>query len=136
LKIKHYSIQSKRSDISKLEKILESYHLEKSIGEEKYINFLIASSEAMLNAVVHGNKENPEKKVFIRIEDSENLFILSIKDEGEGFDINKIPDPTENSNIYKENGRGVFIIKSLVDEFICNTTKEGTEVILKIKKGT
>ena len=134
LSTKYYSFVSSRSNISEIEKILNYYNLDKCVEEEKYINFLIASSEALLNAIVHGNKENSEKKVELRIVDESNKFTLSIKDEGNGFNLEKIPDPTKDENLFKENGRGLFIIKSLVDSFECISGKEGTEIIISVNK--
>ncbi len=101
---------------------------------EKFINFQIASSEAIVNAIVHGNKQNPEKKVFVEIITDENKLELRIKDEGEGFDMAKLPDPTDESNLYKESGRGIFIIKSLLDEFYIDSSSEGTSMVLVMNK--
>lgn len=101
---------------------------------EKFINFQIASSEAIVNAIVHGNKQNPDKKVYVDITTDGNKIELQIKDEGEGFDVEELPDPTDESNLYKESGRGIFIIKSLLDEFTINSNSSGTVMILTMNK--
>ena len=59
---------------------------------------------------------------------------MKIKDEGEGFDVSRVPDPTRDENILKEHGRGIYIIRSLVDEFECYSSEKGTEMILKAVK--
>lgn len=101
---------------------------------EKFINFQIASSEAIVNAIVHGNKQNPDKKVKVDIVTNDHRLELTIKDEGEGFDVNRLPDPTDESNLYKESGRGVYIIRSLVDEFTIQSNSSGTTMKLIMNK--
>lgn len=127
-------LKSKRSEIRRFEELLEEVNKSVNLTIEKFINLQIACSEALVNAIVHGNKEDEYKKVFTKIEYSEVIISIRIKDEGNGFDVNSLPDPTTNENILKESGRGIFIIKSLVDEFACNSTSTGTEFILKVNK--
>lgn len=128
------TIDSKRSEILKFENQLEKVNKEFGLSEEKFVNLQIASSEALVNAIVHGNKGNLDKKVHIDICFSESEIIIKIKDEGTGFIADKVPDPTEGENIFKEHGRGLFIMKSLVDVFECNPGTDGTELILKVLK--
>lgn len=101
---------------------------------EKFINFQIAVSEAIINAIVHGNKENPEKFVFVFLTCNDESLCIKIQDQGDGFDIKKLPDPTDQSNILKEHGRGIFIIKTLVDEFSIDASESGTILTLKVNK--
>ncbi len=105
------------------------------INQEKFINFNIAVSEALVNAIVHGNKEDLSKKVLVDIFEYDDSLEVVIKDEGEGFNLNKLPDPTESENLHKEHGRGVFIMKKLTDGYECTTDKDGTTVKLVIKRG-
>jgi serine/threonine-protein kinase RsbW len=127
-------IASDKSEIQKVEKLLEEVNNECDIEMEKFVNFQIAVSEALVNAIVHGNKENKNKKVFCAIECADKHMTVRIKDEGEGFDLNEVPDPTSKENILKEHGRGIYIIRSLVDEYECVTSDKGTEMILKVNK--
>jgi serine/threonine-protein kinase RsbW len=129
---KKIEIKSQRSEILKIESLLDDINKEFGLADEKYVNLQIAISEALINAIIHGNKENPQKKVFIEITYDENFITVKIKDEGEGFDLNKIPDPTNQENIFKEHGRGLFIMKSLVDKFECYPGEEGTEFSLTV----
>lgn len=108
----------------------ESY----GINQERFINFHIAVSEALINAIVHGNKENALKKVLVDIFENDDSIEVVIKDEGEGFNVNKLPDPTESENLHKEHGRGVYIMKMLTDGYECTTGEEGTTVKLMIKR--
>jgi serine/threonine-protein kinase RsbW len=130
----NFTIKSERSEILKFEKILEDINKEFGLIQDRLINYQIAISEALVNAIVHGNKENPEKSVFIEINFDKEKLETKIKDQGNGFILEDIPDPTENNNLLKEHGRGIFIIKSLVDKFECHSSKNGTEFILTIVK--
>jgi serine/threonine-protein kinase RsbW len=127
-------IKSERAEILKFEKVLEEINGEFGLNQDRFINLQIAISEALVNAIVHGNKENPEKFVCIDICYDKSMLTVKIKDEGEGFNLEEIPDPTNNNNLLKEHGRGIFIIKSLVDKFECCPSKKGTEFILTIVK--
>ncbi len=134
--MKTYSLvlPSDRKEISKFENLLVEINSEFGMAMEKFINFQIASSEAIVNAIVHGNKQNPQKKVYVEITIDEHKLELKIKDEGDGFDVSKLPDPTDESNLYKESGRGIFIIRSLVDEFYIESNGKGTAMSLLMKK--
>ncbi|MBN8568344.1 MAG: ATP-binding protein [Ignavibacteria bacterium] len=127
-------LPSDRKEISKFENLLVEINNEFGMAMEKFINFQIASSEAIVNAIVHGNKQNPQKKVYVEITTDEHKLELKIKDEGDGFDVSKLPDPTDESNLYKESGRGIFIIRSLVDEFYIESNGKGTAMSLLMKK--
>ena len=134
--MKTYSLvlPSDRKEISKFENLLVEINSEFGMDMEKFINFQIAASEAIVNAIVHGNKQNPLKKVFVEVITDEHKLEMRIKDEGEGFDVSKLPDPTDESNLYKESGRGIFIIRSLVDEFYIESNGKGTAMSLLMKK--
>ncbi|MEP7145934.1 MAG: ATP-binding protein [bacterium] len=127
-------LNSTRSEIRKFEELLEKANQEFGLVLEKFINFQIACSEALINSIVHGNKEDINKKVYTRLEYDDLTLTVLIRDEGGGFDISLLPDPTLKENLLKESGRGIYIMKSLVDEFHCNSTEKGTEFILIAKK--
>jgi serine/threonine-protein kinase RsbW len=89
----------------------------------------IALIEALANAVIHGNKENPDKKVTVHgaCEAGEKLLLV-VTDEGEGFDPASIPDPTVAENVYSSNGRGVYLINQLVES---EYRQGGRQVVLR-----
>jgi serine/threonine-protein kinase RsbW len=123
-------LKSDRSEIHKVESLLNEINQKFNLNNEKFINLQIAATEAVINAIVHGNKENSTKNVYVDMYyDSEKLTV-DIRDEGKGFDIGTIPDPTKNENLLKEGGRGLFIIKTLCDLFEFQSTGKGS--ILKI----
>jgi len=127
-------LESKRSEVFKVENLLIEINNTFQLQMEKFINFQIAVSEAIINAIVHGNKENPEKFVFVFLTCNDESLCIKIQDQGDGFDIKKLPDPTDQSNILKEHGRGIFIIKTLVDEFSIDASESGTILTLKVNK--
>jgi Anti-sigma regulatory factor (Ser/Thr protein kinase) len=79
-------------------------------------NLFVALDEAFVNAVKHGNKFDAEKLVRIHAEVSKKEARFTIEDEGEGFDVNAIPDPLDPANLFKTSGRGVLFIYNIMDE--------------------
>jgi serine/threonine-protein kinase RsbW len=79
-------------------------------------NLFIALDEAFVNAVKHGNKNDPKKLLKITAELSPNEACFTVEDEGEGFDINEIPDPCDPANLFRTSGRGVLLIYNIMDE--------------------
>lgn len=99
-----------------IEKLIETICSTYKLSEDHYGNILVAVTEAVNNAIYHGNKANPAKKVHVGFETSPTSISFSVKDEGDGFDYNNLPDPTDPANIEKPSGRGIFLMKHLADE--------------------
>src|ERR1700732_962583 len=76
----------------------------------------IALREALANAIIHGNHENPRKRVHVRFRCEPDEVSLAVKDEGRGFDINKMANPTAPENIGSVHGRGIYLMRALMDE--------------------
>ena len=76
----------------------------------------IALREALANAIIHGNHENPGKHVHVRFRCNPDEVSIAVKDEGRGFDINEMPDPTAPENIGSGHGRGIYLMKAFMDE--------------------
>ncbi len=93
---------------------------------------LIAVTEAFNNAVIHGNKNKLNAKVYIKVFEGERTFAFQIEDEGNGFDYNNLPDPTLPDNLEKENGRGVFLMRSLAEQV--DFENNGSKIILTFNK--
>jgi len=99
------------------------------LGEEEQQRFGMAVRESVINAIVHGNRYNARKKVHLRISGGEQRLTVSVTDEGEGFDLESLPNPTTQENILQQSGRGIFLIRAFVDEFsVRRLTPKGTEV--------
>jgi serine/threonine-protein kinase RsbW len=127
-------IKSSRGNIKEIEKLLLSVNDEFKLPEEQFNNLMIAVTELLLNAIVHGNKLDEKKIVKFAVGYDDKTMKIKIIDEGNGFDFSKISDPTVDENLLKTSGRGMFIVKSLVDDFDYKKTDEGFEINLTIKK--
>jgi len=91
----------------------------------------MAVRESMVNAVVHGNRYSALKKVRLSVTHHEARFTVRIADEGDGFDFACIPDPLAPENLMRTSGRGIFLIRSFMDEFqLRHLEPIGTEVTL------
>ena len=86
------------------------------INDDQYGNIMISVTECINNAIVHGNKSESSKLVHLDLQMEPGLLRCSIEDEGNGFDFNQLPDPTDPANIEKVGGRGIFLMKHLSDE--------------------
>jgi len=117
--------------ISNTERLIESVCAEFGVGEEHYGEILIALTESVNNAVVHGNKLDTNKMVSVGFVVEGEDMVFRITDEGPGFDFENIPDPTAPENIEKPNGRGVFLMRSLADE--CEFEELGRVAVLRFK---
>jgi serine/threonine-protein kinase RsbW len=94
----------------------------------------MAVREAMVNAVAHGNRYNANKKVRFSLSQSAGRFTIVIADEGEGFDFENLPDPLAPENLLRTSGRGIFLVRSFMDEVqLRHLDSGGTEVTL-VKK--
>ena len=87
-----------------------------NIDENLYSNILISLTEAVNNAMVHGNQFDNHKKIVVSYRKQAHKIQLVISDEGSGFDPYQIPDPTAEEHLMCEGGRGVFLMKQLTDE--------------------
>jgi serine/threonine-protein kinase RsbW len=126
------SALEKLADIEAMtERIAEVYHL----SEDDRDNLAIAITELSNNAIIHGNRYEYHKKVIISFYHENDSIRVYIKDEGGGFDPTRVDDPLQPENLMKESGRGIFILKSLMDDVSFNITPKGTEVMIlkKIK---
>jgi serine/threonine-protein kinase RsbW len=116
-----------------MENFIDELSVKYGFSDEIYANVLTCLSEAVINGIVHGNRQSPEKKVYINLEVIENKrLIFTVSDEGEGFDFNNLPDPTAPENLENLTGRGVFIIKKLADQCIFNSKGNELELHFKI----
>ncbi len=124
-------IVSQPESINLVEKLIDDIKAEYNIHEECYGNMLVAVTEAVNNAMQHGNKYDPDLKVNIAYEvDSEQIgFIVS--DEGPGFDFMNIPDPTDPENLERPTGRGVFLMKHLADQIVFSDNGKVVELYFK-----
>ncbi len=128
----HLEIESDPNNLITVEEFVNYFSIELKIKEEKIPGLLLSITEATTNAIIHANKSNPTKKVFIDVQVENNKLIIRIKDEGPGFDPESVPDPTTPENLLKDSGRGLYLMKIYMDDLKYNITPEGTETILTL----
>lgn len=116
VQIDSLSIASDFESVHKVESLIDTVCEKLSVNQDYYGNVLIAVTEAVNNAIIHGNKHDAGLNVDLFVGDKETDFCFSVKDYGKGFDYNNLPDPTAPENIEKENGRGIFLMRSLAEE--------------------
>ncbi|MFQ5953081.1 MAG: ATP-binding protein [Candidatus Omnitrophota bacterium] len=102
---------------------------EKGIDEDIIFDIHVGFVEALRNAMIHGNKNDPDKVVRIETEVTREMIIITVEDEGDGFDPKSLPDPTLDENLLKEGGRGVYLINHLMDEV--EYENGGRKVVMK-----
>src|SRR5262245_12752416 len=96
-------------------------------------NLRTALAEALANAIAYGNHYDPSKRVRVEIACRVDGVRIVVADDGEGFDPRRVPDPTEPQNRERENGRGLFVLRHLVDHVEFN--ERGNTVCLELRAG-
>ena len=109
------TIDSKIENLRLVEKFIDNISAEMQLSNQIYGNLMITVLEAANNAIVHGNKLEQNKKVNILLKKEPDFIEIYIKDEGNGFDYENVPDPTAPENIEKITGRGLFLMRKLSD---------------------
>jgi serine/threonine-protein kinase RsbW len=107
---------------------------EAGIPEEETFRLGYAVREAMVNAVVHGNRYSANKRVHLVVGSVGGMFEVAIQDEGDGFRTETQPDPLAEENLLNQSGRGITIIRAFVDEFeVTPVAPAGTLAVLRKK---
>ena len=111
-------LDSKFEEMERLEPFINELKQWADFDDEDAGRIMLALSEAVNNAIIHGNNQNPEKQVIIlsTFDEENRTLAISVEDEGEGFDPEEIPDPLKEENLLNEGGRGVYLIKQYADE--------------------
>jgi len=124
-------INSRLNDLAVVERFTERVAEETGMSAGEIDNLAIAVTEAVNNAIIHGNRRDESKKVYITFTVSHEEISVVIKDEGNGFDPNALRNPLAPENILKESGRGIFILRTLMDSVEFKFTPTGTATIMK-----
>ena len=112
-----------------VDKAIKEYKLNGDIAH--WIELTI--SESMINAIQHGNKADPQKNATLKISSNGDVIEIIVEDEGKGFTLDRVADPTHEANLLKPSGRGILIIRSFMDEVDC-TAREGGGCRLRMVK--
>jgi serine/threonine-protein kinase RsbW len=113
----YQTLDSTLESVDVAEEIVLKAARELGIQEDDLDQIGVAIRECMVNAVVHGNRYNAKKRVHLTVETTPTSLIVTIGDEGEGFDINSLPDPLAEENLLRQSGRGLLLIRAFMDDF-------------------
>ncbi|MEO5929086.1 MAG: ATP-binding protein [Candidatus Kapaibacterium sp.] len=117
-----------REEISALPRLLEGIRAAYTLSDGQFFNLVVAMTEAVNNAIVHGNRLDPAKSVHYRLEARAEGIYCVVEDEGDGFDPDDIADPVSPENLMREGGRGMFLIRALMGDLQVTDTGHGTRV--------
>jgi serine/threonine-protein kinase RsbW len=112
----HIEIPSLSDNIRMIESFIDNAREKFQLNDDIYGNIMIAITEAVNNAIKHGNQGDSSKNVSLSLSLNETQIMFRIEDEGTGFDYDNLPDPTSPENLEKPGGRGIFLMKHLSDE--------------------
>lgn len=121
-------VPSLAENIRMIESFIDNAKDRFDLDDDIYGNIMIAVTEAVNNAIKHGNSGDKAKNVYLSLALDESMIKFIIKDEGSGFDYGNLPDPTAPENLQKPGGRGIFLMKHLSDEV--EFKDDGREVVL------
>jgi len=125
-----YTLDSTLETVDSAEQAAGKVATEAGFDEDEVMRISMAVREAAVNAVLHGNAYDPAKKVSLVLERTAVDLIITIRDQGKGLDMSKIPDPLAAENLLKTSGRGIFLIRSFMDEVQIHPSQTGTEIKL------
>jgi len=124
---------SEPKQVAKVEGFLERLNKKLRLNETQFNKLLVATTEAVNNGIIHGNHRDPQKKVTLTCELNHSAIVVRVDDEGPGVDPKKLPDPLAEENLLRENGRGVFLMRSLMDNVLFERSTGGSAVIMSMK---
>ena len=123
-------MSSTMESVEVVETAADQLATEAGLDEDQRFHIAMAVREATINAVLHGNEYDPARQIEVSLENTGEDLKISIADEGKGFDPEKVPDPLAKENILRGTGRGIFLIRSLMDEVHFRQLHPGTEMTL------
>jgi serine/threonine-protein kinase RsbW len=125
-----YRLDSTLETVDNAEQTATRIASETGFGEDEVMQIAMAVREAAVNAVLHGNAYDPDKKVELEFERTPRDLVITIRDQGRGFDQQRVADPLAPENLLKTSGRGIFLIRSFMDDVQINPSQAGTEIKL------
>ncbi len=121
-------LESELASVDPVEAKVEQMAREAGFDEDTSSQIAMVAREAVINAILHGNKQDPAKKVRVGFELTEDALSIRIADEGPGLDPDSIPDPLAPENILRSSGRGIFLMRAIMDEVHFHQLNPGTEI--------
>jgi len=131
------TLESELSSVDPVEAKAESLARDAGFDDDTSSQIAMVVREAVINAIMHGNKKDPAKQVQVEYELNDEALKIKIADEGAGLDPDSVPDPLAPENILRSSGRGIFLMKAIMDEVHFHQLDPGTEIELikhRVKK--
>ena len=126
-----YTLDSTLETVDSAEQAASRIASEAGFDDDEVMRIAMAVREAAVNAVLHGNAYDPGKKVSLEFEQTGGNLVITIRDQGKGLDLEKIPDPLSDNNLLRHSGRGIFLIRAFMDELqVRRLSPLGTEITL------
>ncbi len=125
-----FTLRSSMDSVSEIEAAADRLAQEAGMDEDARFHISMAVREAAVNAVLHGNEYDPAKQVSFTLENTGSALVFTIADQGKGLDPDHIPDPLAPENLLRGTGRGIFLIRSFMDEVHFRQLHPGTELTL------
>jgi serine/threonine-protein kinase RsbW len=127
------SLESTLESVDSAEELALGLAQKAGFDEDDLMKIGMAVRESMVNAVVHGNRYNANKKVRFSVSNTGERLTVRIQDEGEGFEPDSLPDPLAPENLMRTSGRGIFLIRSFMDEFDIRRREQGGMEVTLVK---
>ena len=125
-----YTLDSTLETVDSAENKATRIATDLGFGEDEVLQISMAVREGAVNAVLHGNAYAPDKKVILQFEHTPKELVITIRDQGKGMDLSKIPNPLAPENLLKTSGRGIFLMRSFMDVVEIRPSQTGTELKL------
>jgi len=126
----HLALSSTMESVAEVEAAAEKLACDAGLDEDERFKIAMALREATVNAVLHGNEYDPAKKITVSLENTGKSLVFTIADQGKGVDAESLPDPLAPENLLRGTGRGIFLIRSFMDEVHFRQLQPGTELTL------
>ena len=123
-------MSSTMESVEQAETVADRLAIDAGLDEDERFHLVMAVREAVINAVLHGNEYDPARQIEVAFENTGTDLMIIVADQGRGFDPEKIPDPLAEENLLRGTGRGIFLIRSLMDEVRFRNLDPGTELTL------
>jgi serine/threonine-protein kinase RsbW len=131
-----YTLESTLASVNKAEQAATEVAAKSGFDEDECGRIAMAVREATVNAVLHGNRYDPTKRVTVSFESTPETLTVAVRDEGPGLDPATLPNPLAPENLLRQSGRGIFLIRAFMDEIRFRDMAPGTEItMIKFVRG-
>ena len=125
-----FRLSSTMESVGEVEQTADKLAMDAGLDEDERFHVTMAVREAAVNAVLHGNEYDPAKQITASFENTGAALVFTIADQGKGLDPDTLPDPLAPENLLRGTGRGIFLIRSFMDEVHFRQLHPGTELTL------